>query len=160
MDDATITALAGLGGALIGALAAIGAQALNHRHQGKAERRREQWELLARFWAAADRLSAAVISLDYTIGDIQASRQAGHHDRMPDLDSRRLAEIAERDAARGDVRVLLAQMRMLHPSLATPAQELFDASGVFDHQHRETMLQFREARLDAFETAAIEAMGV
>ena len=53
MSDAVVTLLAGLGGALIGATAAVGGQMLSNRHAREADRRREVVNLVARFWDAA-----------------------------------------------------------------------------------------------------------
>lgn len=158
MSETQVVLLAGLGGALIGALAALGSQGLAIWHQSRGERRREGVDLVSRFWAAADRLWTAVNSLEYTIVDLQASRQAGHGDRLDELDDRRLAEIAERKAATTEARFLLAQMRLLSPSLADPAQKLVEASSQFDHEHREALREFRETALEAFESAAIRSL--
>ena len=158
MSETQVALLAGLGGALIGALAALASQGLAMRHQIRGERRRERVNLTSKFWAATDRLWAAANSLDYTILDIQASRQAGHHDRLDELNNRRLQEIAERQEAMTEARFLLAQMRLVHPSIAKSAQQLLDASSHFDHKHRETR-QHRDDALDAFESAAIRSLG-
>jgi hypothetical protein len=154
MSDACVTLLAGLGGALIGASAAIGGQWLDHRHQRRADRRRELVDLVARFWDSTDRLWTAERSLTYTIQDRIASREAGHMDRLQELDEKRLREIADKTEADSEARFLLAQLRLLYPSVVDAASRLRDASANFAFEDRAELDAQRQAALVAYEQAA------
>lgn len=139
MSDAVVTLLAGLGGALIGATAAVGGQMLANRHARRADRRREAVELVAQFWAVAEQLWATTESLDYTIVD---------------LIQKRLELIADRKAAYAQARFLIAQMRLLYPSVAKPAEALMEASSNSDHKRQEEQREARRSALYMYEIAA------
>lgn len=140
-------------GALIGAGAAIGAQALSHRSSKEFAQRKEMVDLVVSLWSACDRLWRATCSLDYTIYDLMASRQAGHQDRVADLDVRRQSEIAERDRAATDAAFLTAQLRLLHPSLAPAAEALRSASTRHKIEEHIKYEADRQVALEAFEAA-------
>lgn len=140
-------------GALIGAGAAIGAQTLSHRSSKEFAQRKERVDLVVNLWSACDRLWRATCSLDYTIYDLMASRQAGHRDHLADLDDRRLSEIAEKHRAETDAAFLKAQLRLLHPSLAPAAEALRSASTKHKVEEHARYEADRQAALEAFEVA-------
>jgi hypothetical protein len=145
---------AALLGALIGAGAALGAQALSNRSEKETVLRGEKVQLVSQLWSACDRLWRVTRALNYTIYDLVASRSAGHHERLPALNERRLTEIAEKHSAETDASFLTAQLRLLYPSIADEAATLLDASARHDVKAHRTYEDKRQVALEAFETAA------
>lgn len=156
MSDVQVALISGLGGALIGALAAIGGVLLSGWLQSRDKRRSERIDLISRFWAATDRLWVVTEDLAFTVVDLQDVRQEGA--RLAAIDQRRLQEIAERREATAEARFLLAQMRLLHPVLADPAQRLFAASKKFNYRNADDDRVARATALEEFEEAAIDAI--
>jgi hypothetical protein len=146
--------LAPLLGALIGAGAAIGAQTLSQRSSMKSAQRKERVDLVANLWSACDRLWRATCSLNFTIYELSASRQAGFRDLLADLDERRLSEIAEKRSAETDAAFVTAQMRFLQPSLAPAAEMLRSASTRHKAEEHGRYEADRQAALDVFEDVA------
>lgn len=150
MSEAVVTVIAGLGGALIGGLAAVTGQVLANRHANEAERRRELVNLVARFWNAADRLWFAGSGLKtaqalYQMA-VQDENQKSAFDTSKLIDS----GLADYRAAASEARFLNAQLRLLHTSVAAAAEALFQASDKFD-VHKEAA---RQAALETYEAAA------
>lgn len=154
MSDAVVTLLAGLGGALIGGSAAMGAQWQANRHAREEDRRRERVDLVARYWEATDRLWQTSMSVGYLIEDMQSERQAGHTDRVRELEPQRLARLADRSSADSECGFLLAQMRLLGLSLVEEATTLRKASRYPRVQHDTAATAAHTAALEAYESAA------
>lgn len=156
MDDTTLTALVGLSGALIGALAAIGAQTLNNRHQEQAERRRELRDLIARFWADTDQVWRASQGVEVATMQIQSAAGEGSlseefreaHERLRRENADRHNE-CEIDALR-----LLAELRIFYPALAEPASLVLARSRSFEHHKRREQREARSVAVRDFEEAA------
>jgi hypothetical protein len=143
--------VAGLGGALIGASAAVGGQMLANRHAREADRRREKVDLVAKFWDAADRLWRTSQALDITIMSLMNAEQSTNMDAVRLYEERRQESLADQHAAETEALFLIAQMRLLHPQVAGSAQALCEASNTFDHHHRDEMRAARQAALEAYE---------
>lgn len=56
--------------------------------------------------------------------------------------------------AEADARFTIAQMRLLHPHLAAPAEALRAASGTYNYAKRQDQQAGRQSALDAYEAAA------
>jgi hypothetical protein len=154
MSDAVVTLVAGFGGALIGAGAAMGAQWLANLHGRREDRRRELVELVARFWDAADRRWRSSESLEYTILSLMNAEQSKNVEVARIYEERRQEGLANQHAAETEGLFLVAQMRLLHPAVADPAKELLAASSTFNHQQRDELRAARQAALEAYELAA------
>ena len=158
-----MTLLAGLGGALIGATAAIAGQVISVRQQRLSDRRREQVELVARLWGAADRLWRHTQGLDSTLALMTVQTQT------PEIAETNQQEWRDASAARlaadTETQFCLAQLRLLYPQVAKSANMLWEASRQFDQHHasgqahlgeahRSEMRAARQTALEAYENDA------
>lgn len=151
-------AIAGLVGALIGALAALGAQWLANMHERQAERRRQLVDLLSKHWDVCDQLWRVSMSARYTIEEMQAARQAGHSELIPELDERRRRELGESAARDSEAGFLIAQMRLLKLPVAEKAAELRKSSRFVSIKNSAHLHDAREQALTAYEGAASDLL--
>lgn len=150
-----VVALIGLGGALIGAAAAMGAQWQANRHERRERRRHELVELVSRFWEACDRLWRAEEGLTYAVMALSNAKSGGPVAEI--YEARRQDSMSRRHTAETDGLHLLAQMRILHPAIAEAATGLYEASDAnLEHEQKAALTAQRLDARHVFEEAASE----
>lgn len=160
MSDAVVTLIAGLGGALIGATAAVGGQILAHRQAREGEQRQELIELTARLWECADRLWRASEGLEHAITGLMGSDRPGAEDRRAHYEEQRQDTMQRHHDAETQGRFIAAQMRLRKLAIHQQATALLDASTLFEHHERDALRQRRDRAVGEYEAAAQSLLGV
>jgi hypothetical protein len=154
VSEPAVALLAGLGGALIGAAAAILNQRQANKHARDTDRRHEKVELVAQFWAAADRLWRAAESLAVDIISLSNAQGSANDESIRVYTQRWRESLSRRDTAGTEAAFLVAQMRLLYPGIADDAEALRSASSTFELEHHDAHRAAHQSALESFEGAA------
>ena len=110
---------------------------------------------MARFWGAADRLFAAAVSHERAARRMHAAEGENDQELAYAYEEKSRAAANDISGAHSEARFLIAQMRLLYPDVATPADALRRAS--IDAQvqgaTKETLVE-RQTALASYEAAA------
>lgn len=148
------TALIGLGGVAVGALASLAGTWLSVGHQRRSESRAEVRELVSGFWATTDRVWRSAQAQTITDRDMQI---AAHENSPRDVERYRQQHQDARSQlheANAEALHQVAILRILYPTIALQATVLLARSAEYDFTKREQMREARSQALTDFETTA------
>ncbi len=140
----------------VGSALTLVVQTVGNRAAIGESRRSEAVDLVARFWAAADRLWHAEQSLTYTVHMQMAERDSEWvtDERRMEVEQARQKGIQDVSKANEEARTLAGQLRIVFPDLADQTTDLLETSARYEVGGHSELRDARQRALDAFETAA------